>query len=103
MARSDVLELLTTQRTQNDAGVWGETLVPQQIFCKVESVTRAEFFEGGRSGLNPEFKFTVFSGDYNGEDACRYRGKTYGIYRTYHTDRDTVELYVERKSGLIGE
>lgn len=101
MARSDVLFLLSETKTQDTAGVWHDVVTPRQIFCKVESVTRAEFFDGGRSGLNPEYKFTVFAGDYNGEDSCEYNGRRYGIYRTYHTDRDEVELYAERKSGLI--
>ena len=53
--------------------------------CQVDSVTRSEFFEAGRNGLNPEFVFRVFFGDYEGgERLVEYRGKRYSIYRTYH-------------------
>jgi hypothetical protein len=67
--------------------------------CQVDSITRAEFFEGGRNGLNPEFKFTMFFGDYSGESIVEYQGKTYAVYRTYLRRTDIIELYVERKGG----
>ena len=98
-----VLILVSKTRTQDDYGMWKETLTERQIFCQVESVTRAEFFDGGRNGLNPEFQFTVFAGDYNGETVCKYEDKQYGIYRTYRVPgTDYMELYAERKGGTNG-
>lgn len=98
-----VLTLLQSTKQQNEYGVWETTSVERDIFCKVESVTRAEFYDGGRNGLNPEFQFTVFHGDYNGEIVCRYEGKQYGIYRTYRVPgTDYMELYAERKGGTNG-
>lgn len=73
------------------------------VFCQVESVTRAEFFEGGRNGLNPEFRMSMFSGDYNGERLLMYNGNTYSIYRTFIAKNDIIELYVERKGGTNGK
>ena len=73
------------------------------MFCQVDSVTRAEFFDGGRNGLNPEYRFTVFAADYNEEKSCIYKGKAYGIYRTYQPRTDTLELYAERKGGTNGQ
>lgn len=95
-----VLTLYTVTRTQNSKGAWVKTQVPRDVFCQVESVTRSEFYNGGRSGLNPEYQFTVFQGDYNGEEVCKYNGNDYAIYRTYIVPgTDYIELYAERKGG----
>lgn len=118
----DVITLISVTKTQNDYGVWEFTPTRKDVFCQVQSVTRAEFFEGGRNGLNPSFVFRVFVGDYDGETICEYQGKQYSIYRTYITNgeertfvsntrngssyttyhtpsQDYIELYVERKGG----
>lgn len=102
MDRSTPIKLLATQKSQNDYGVWEEIQTSRDVFCQVESVTRAEFFEGGRNGLNPEFRMSMFSGDYNGERLLMYNGNTYSIYRTFIAKNDIIELYVERKGGTNG-
>ena len=84
---------------QDDYGVWKSIPTSREVYAQVDSVTRAEFFEGGRNGLNPEFKFTMFAGDYHRETALEYEGEQYGIYRVYHGRNDRVELYAERKGG----
>ena len=99
MDRSDVINLISETRTQDDYGRWIATKTSKQVMCQVDSITRAEFFEGGRNGLNPEFKFTMFFGDYSGESIVEYQGKTYTVYRTYLRRTDIIELYVERKGG----
>lgn len=103
MDRSDVLTLISVTRSQNDYGVWEETRTKKNVFCQVDSVTRAEFFDAGRNGLNPEYRFTVFAADYNEEKSCVYKGKAYGIYRTYQPRTDYIELYAERKGGTNGQ
>lgn len=103
MDRSDVITLVSVVKTQDDYGVWRETETKRDIFCQVDSVTRSEFFEGGRNGLNPQFRFTCFFGDYQDEQIVIYNGKTYSVYRTYIGRNDTIELYVERKGGTVGK
>lgn len=102
MDRSTPITLLATTKTQNAYGVWEETITSSTVFAQVDSVTRAEFFEGGRNGLNPEFRMTMFFGDYSGEKMLIYNGNTYSVYRTYQGRNDTIELYVERKGGSNG-
>lgn len=102
MNRSVQITLLSTEKTQDAYGVWKETPVKRNVFCQLDSVTRAEFFEGGRNGLNPEFRMKMFFGDYNGEKLLVYNGQTYSIYRTFQGNTDIVELYVERKGGTNG-
>ena len=103
MDRSNVIKLLSTTKTQDQFGVWRETITEREVFCQVDSVTASEFFNGGRNGLNPEYRMTMFGGDYAGETMLIYDGKTYSIYRTYQRRDDTIELYVERKGGTNGK
>ena len=103
MDRSNVIKLLSVTKTQNQFGVWQETITEKKVFCQVDSVSASEFFEGGRNGLNPEYRMTMFFGDYSGETMLIYNGATYAIYRTYQRRDDNIELYVERKGGTNGK
>ena len=85
--------------TYDDYGVAKKVRTGKDVYAKVDSVTRSEFFEAGRSGLNPEYRITMFFGDYSGETVVGYRGKMYSVYRTYQAKTDVLELYVERKGG----
>lgn len=103
MDRSDVITLVAEVKTQNDYGVWETRTTTRDVFCQVDSVSRSEFFEAGRNGLNPEYRFTMFAPDYEGERTVKYHGKAYSIYRTYLGRTDTIELYAERKGGTNGK
>lgn len=102
MDRSATITLLGETQAQNKYGVWVSTKTSKEVFCQVDSVTRAEFFDGGRNGLNPEFRFTMFFDDYSGEREVIYNGNSYSVYRTFHARTDEIELYVERKGGSNG-
>ena len=103
MDRSAVLTLIKEVQEQDENGVWHSSLVTRDVFCRVGSITRSEFYEAGRNGLNPEFVLTMFAGDYSGERICSLNGQTYSIYRTYLERNDTLELYVIRKGGSNGQ
>ena len=94
----DVILLVSVTNTQDRYGVWQKAETTAQVYCKVDSVSQSEFFEAGRNGLNPEYRFTVFAADYNDQDTVVYNNRRYGVYRTYRTG-DYIELYVERKGG----
>lgn len=102
MDRSDVITLVSISFTQDEFGVRRKAESKKEVFCQVDSVTRAEFFEGGRNGLNPQFRITMFFDDYNDEPIVEYNEKRYTVYRTYHSRTDDIELYVERKGGTNG-
>lgn len=102
MDRSDVIDLIDQVMTKDDYGVWKATETKKAVYCKVDSVTASEFFDGGRNGLNPEYRMTVFSGDYDGQRVIEYAGLRYGVYRTFKAKNDNIELYVERKGGDNG-
>lgn len=102
MDRSDVIKLIKVTTSQNAYGVHEKTETSREVFCHVGSVTRSEFFEGGRNGLNPEYVFTVFFDDYDDETIVEYYGKRYAIYRTYMSLNDELELYAQREGGVNG-
>lgn len=98
-----VITLITETYANDDSGVPRKTETAADVFAKKRSVSRSEFFEGGRNGLNPEYEFDVFKGDYNGQRTIEFEGKRYGVYRTYEPDDgDYIELYVARKGGTNG-
>ena len=102
MDRSDVITLIAETTTQDEYGVRRASETTRTVFCNVSSVTANEFFEGGRNGLNPQYRMTMFNGDYEGERTLEYNGKRYAIYRTYLAKNDQLELYVERQGGTNG-
>ena len=98
----DVLSFVAQTYTQDAYGVRRPAETEREVFCQIESVTRSEFFGGGRSGLNPEQKFIVFAADYQGESIVEYGGSRYAVYRTYHIPgSDYLEIYTERKGGTL--
>ena len=96
------MTLVYVRHEQDEIGVWNDMRMTRDIFCQVNSVSRDEFFQGGRSGLNPAYQFTAFAPDYRDETECIYKGKSYTIYRTDMSRNDTIELYAERSGGSNG-
>ena len=91
-----VAQTITTDQYGNEVAAEEETTV----FCEVDSITQSEFYQAANTELNPEYKFTIFFGDYDGQPIVIYNGVRYSIYRSYRTG-DDLELYVERKIGTI--
>lgn len=83
----------------DDYGINQPSETKKEVYCRVDSITRAEFYDAGRNGLNPEFKFTIFGPDYGDEHLLEYGGKRYAVVRTYHKRNDEIEIYAERKGG----
>ena len=103
MDRSDVINLIGIEWRNDANGVPRPVQTePRKVMCQVDSVSRNEFFEGGRNGLNPEFVFRVFYADYRHESELECKGNKYAIYRTYRGRGDLIELYAERKGGTNG-
>ena len=99
MDRSNVMTLVSQSFASDEYGIQTATETKRDIYCDVSSVSLSEWSEGGRLGLNPELRFTMFAPDYQGEEIVEYNGKRYAIYRTYYGRNDTLDLYAERKEG----
>lgn len=100
MDRSSVIYLVSNNKSQNELGIWVDNLTERKVFAEVSSVGQSEWFEGGRNGLNPEYRFRMFAYDYNGESLVRYNGNIYSIYRTYVDRNELIELYAEKREGV---
>ena len=99
MDRSTPIYLITECFQEDQYGVLQPMRSKRMVYANVTSVSQGEFFEGGRAGLKPEYRMTMFAFDYAGENTLEYMGRTFDIYRTYMAGTDIVELYVQRKQG----
>lgn len=95
---SDVLTLIALTITTDTYGIEETTDVRKDVFCEVDSISQSEFFAAANTEMNPEYKFTIFFGDYDGQSIVEFHGVRYAIYRTFRSG-DNLELYVERKIG----
>lgn len=99
MDRSTPIYLVSETYTEDQFGVLQPTTTKRLCYANVTSVSASEFFEGGRNGLNPEYRMIMFGPDYEGEEIVEYNGVQYFIYRTYQARTDVLELYVELRKG----
>ena len=99
MDRTAVLYLIAETWTVDDYGIMRPTHYKRQVYCQVNSVTGAEWFEGSRQGLNPEYRLIMTADDYNNEKLAELNGLPLSIYRAYKGRNNTVELYAEWKKG----
>lgn len=100
MDRSNVINLIQLTHSQDNIGQYVDSEIRKQVFCDVRSVSRSEWFDAGREGLQPSFVFIMFRPDYSGEKIIEYDGHRYGIYRTHVRRNEQIELYAEEKGGL---
>ena len=95
---TDVITLVTQTITTDKYGNEVAKETERTVFCEVDSISQTEFYAAANTELNPEYKFTIFFGDYEGEEVVVFNGARYSVYRTYRTG-DDLELYTERKIG----
>lgn len=95
-----VIKLIKKSITADELGYPVTTETARETFCRVESVTRSEYFQAGKAGLAPAHVFSVAAVEYEGEDELEYEGQRFGIYRTFRNGLDYMELYTEYKSGI---
>ena len=99
MDRSQVIALVDVTYETDSIGQKIKVETLRDVFCNISSVSATEYFEGGRNGLNPQYRATMFRYDYNGELVVILNNARYSVYRTYIGRNDTIELYLEKKAG----
>ncbi len=99
MDRVEVLTLVSTTETADAIGQQIPTETTRTVYCKIESVTRAEWIAARQQDLAPEAVCKVFFADYSGERIAELNGKRYDIYRVYEAG-DYIELYLGQRVGV---
>jgi len=100
MDKSCIITLLSHTYTKDSIGQQIETETRKDVYAKIGSVTGTEWHNAGKNNINPSYRFVMFLYDYNDEEVIEYNGQRYGVYRTYMTDNDMIELYVQKKAGV---
>lgn len=91
----DMLTLVAKVCTQDEIGAIVETEVKTEVFARMKSVSRSEFFSAGQRGLSPSLVAITRYANYDGQTEAIWQGKRYTIYRTYFDGHDDIELYME--------
>lgn len=94
-----VITLISKTITQNSVGANVETESKREIFCKVSSVGRSDFYQAAQAGHDLSYVFTTDPVNYAGETDLEYNGERYGITRTYQTGLNSLEIYAGTKVG----
>lgn len=104
MTKNIILTLITPVMQADEYGIM-QPMEPERrdVMARLDSITASEFFEAGRNGLKPEYRFIMFLYDYDGQKIVEYEGRQYSVYRTYMGRNDTVELYVEQRGATNGQ
>lgn len=93
MICDDVIYLIS--ETPAAHGVFTQSTETQKMcYCRVDSVTRSEFYKARENGIQPIYLFVLSEyADYNGEKIVIYNGTRYRVIRSY-VKNHAVELTV---------
>ena len=101
----DDIKLLSFTFEADEYGNQIETLTERQVFCRVRSISRSEFYQAAQTDLHPEYVFTLANyRDYEGEQELKYTDwmgttRRLNILRTYRTESDEIEIIAGEKIG----
>lgn len=99
----DVIKLLSFTFTTDSYGNQIETVSERQVFCRVRSISRNEFYQAAQTDLHPEYLFILSNyRDYEGETELTYTDWTgterrLNILRTYRMESDELEIVAGEK------
>ncbi len=75
------------------------TRAEREVFCRIDDVSRNEFYSAATAGLKPEITAILFHAEYEDEQKVMHDGKEYNVIRTYQGNGiglDEIELVLER-------
>lgn len=100
MMQDNSLKLLSASIQKNNYGINEKTYTSTEIYCRVSSISGAEFSAAQQNGIQPQYKFIIRSAEYSGQKVVEFNSKRYAVYRTYQSSLDDLELYVEEREGI---
>lgn len=96
---NDVLTLVRRELAADGYTVEMETR--RDVFCRLDSVSRSEFYQAQATDLRPELVFVLADYlEYDGEYLCIHDSVWYRIIRTY---RKGIELEIVVQTASIEE
>ena len=93
MTLSDVISLVDYVATEDADGY--ETTVEDLTEVKCDSgngVTRTEFYEAYKAGLELSAAFEMWACDYSGQEEIEHHGKRYKVERTFPLEDGAIQL-----------
>lgn len=94
---NDVLTLVS--RTLADDGYTIASEARRDVFCRLESIGRTEFYQAQATELRPELKFVLPDYlEYCDEYLVIFEGVWYRVIRTYRKGQE-LELIVQRAAA----
>lgn len=110
MDKSSVVYLIAQSYQEDALGQPIPTEIPRGVYCDIESISGAEWFNANQQGMNPQHRIRMFKYDYQGETIVNIGGtlsggtltggKRFGVYREFEGRNDEIELYLELKAGI---
>ena len=71
----------------------------KEVYCKVKSISRNEFYKASTGGFKPSLVFIIHSFEYENEEKVEFEGSTYNVIRTYMLNTEEIELTCEKVLG----
>ena len=89
----DLILLTPTGETEEDTvGNQIPVEIKIEVFCDKKSVSRSEFYNAARSGLNNITIFVIHRFEYSDEEYVEYEDERYKVIKTYDIDEEYLEL-----------
>ena len=102
MMKSTVVKLINESPDAHGVGVDAEES-SRTVYCTVRSIGMQEAYQAMGIGLSPELKVILAHDfEYDGEAIAELNGVRFKILRTYITDKDGIELTLQRIKGNAG-
>lgn len=70
------------------------------VWANVDSVSGAAWADAGVLGIQASFEVFTPKVNYKGEKLVEIDGQRYAVYRTYETEGDEIELYLQAEVGV---
>ena len=99
MMKSNVVKLISESPEAHGVGIDPEEAT-RTVYCTVKSIGMQEAYQAMGIGLNPALKVILAHDfEYAGEELAELDGVRYRVLRTYITEKDGIELTLQRELG----
>lgn len=88
----DLIVLLKETGKNDSEGYFISNMRRHEVFAKIKSVGRTEFYQSMRSGVKLSATFEIEASEYDAESLIEYNGKTYNVERSFNVTLDVIQL-----------